>query len=159
MARTVITDAGPLIAFASIDGLSILQKLFSEITIVGSVKDECLAKLSVDAQRIEDTINNGWLVVTPVVERSPSLSPSLGVGESDSIRFALEMPEESLLIMDDRLARRYALRKNLNIVGTVRLLDLAEQQGLIESAEQSIQEMTGFGYRVSNDILKKIRSE
>ncbi|MBL3529374.1 MAG: hypothetical protein JMN27_17185 [gamma proteobacterium endosymbiont of Lamellibrachia anaximandri] len=159
MARIVIADAGPLIAFSGIDGLSILQKLFSEITIVGSVKDEYLAKPSVDAQRIEDAINNGWLVVAPVVERSPPLSPSLGVGESDSIRFALEAPEESLLIMDDRLARRYALRKNLNIVGTVRLLDFAEQRGLIESAERYIQEMSGFGYRLSNDILKQIRSE
>ncbi|RLJ22876.1 DUF3368 domain-containing protein, partial [bacterium endosymbiont of Escarpia laminata] len=99
MARIVIADAGPLIAFAGIDGLSILQKLFSEITIVGSVKDECLAKPSVDAQRIEGALNNGWLVVAPVVEHSPPLSPSLGVGESDSIRFALDMPEESLLIM------------------------------------------------------------
>ncbi|RLJ17184.1 hypothetical protein DJ030_15600 [bacterium endosymbiont of Escarpia laminata] len=159
MARIVIADAGPLIAFSGIDGLSILQKLFSEITIVGSVKDECLAKPSADAQRIEDAITNGWLVVAPVVEHSPPLSPSLGVGESDSIRFALDMPEESLLIMDDRLARRYALRKRLNIVGTVRLLDLAEQRGLIESAEQCIQEMSDFGYRLSNDILKQIRSE
>ena len=159
MARIVIADAGPLIAFAGIDGLSILQKLFSEITIVESVKDECLAKPSVDAQRIEDAKNNGWLVVAPVVEHSPPLSPSLGIGESVSIRFALEAPEESLLIMDDRLARRYALRKSLNIVGTVRLLDFAEQRGLIESAERYIQEMSDFGYRLSNDILKQIRSE
>ncbi len=159
MARIVIADAGPLIAFAGIDGLSILQQLFSEVTIVGAVKGECLAKPGVDAQRIEDAINKGWLVVAPVVEHSPPLSPSLGVGESDSIRFALEMLEESLMIMDDRLARRYALRRSLNIVGTVRLLDLAEQRGLIESAEQCIQEMSDCGYRVSNEILKKIRSE
>ena len=87
------------------------------------------------------------------------LSPSLGAGEGDSICFALEAPESSLLIMDDRLARRYVLHRGLNIVGTVRLLDLAEKRGVIESAERCIQSMSDFGYRVSNDLLKIIRSE
>jgi predicted nucleic acid-binding protein len=57
--------------------------------------------------------------------------------------------EESLLIVDDRLARRFALKQGINIVGTVRLLDLAERRGLIKSAELSITEMTAIGYRVS----------
>ena len=159
MARIVIADAGPLIAFSGIDGLSILLTLFSEVCITESVKDECLVKTGVDAQRIEASIKDGWLVVNARGKQSRPLTPSLGVGESDSIRLALETPENSLLIMDDRLARRYSLRKGLNIVGTVRLLDLAEQRGLIESAERCIQEMSNFGYRVSNDLLKKIRSE
>ena len=104
-------------------------------------------------------VENGWLVVKPGRVQLHPLSPSLGAGESDSIRFALEAPESSLLIMDDRLARRYALHRGLNIVGTVRLLDLAEKRGVIESAERCIQSMSDFDYRVSNDLLKIIRSE
>ena len=71
----------------------------------------------------------------------------------------MESPEDSLLIMDDRLARRYALRKGLKIIGTVRLLDLAEQKNLIESAERCIQDLAEFGYRIPMDLLKKIRSQ
>ncbi|MES9858090.1 MAG: DUF3368 domain-containing protein [Sedimenticola sp.] len=158
MARIVIADAGPLIAFAGIDGLSILQKLFFEVCIVESVRDECLAKSGADAQKIELAVKESWLAIKPAGKERHPLSPSLGFGESDSIRFALKTPEKALLIMDDRLARRYALRKGLNIVGTVRLLDLAEQRGLIESAEECIQEMSDSGYRVSSEILKKIRA-
>ena len=83
----------------------------------------------------------------------------MGVGESDSIRHTLESPAASLLIVDDRLARRIALKRRINIVGTVRLLDMAEQRGLIKSAEQCIAEMTANGYRISVDLLQKIRSE
>ncbi len=61
--------------------------------------------------------------------------------------------------MDDRLARRYALKRGLNIVGTARLLDLAERLGKIDSAEHRIIEMADCDYRISVDLLKSIRQE
>ncbi|QVL49994.1 MAG: DUF3368 domain-containing protein [Thiocapsa sp.] len=158
MARVVIADAGPLIAFAGIDGLVVLRALFSQIQITGSVRNECLVTEGVDAQRIAAALREGWLVVEAHGTESVPLTPSLGIGESDSIRLALEDPENSLLIMDDRLARRYALRKGLNIVGSVRLLDMAERRGLIPSAEGCIRQMSDVGYRVSIDLLAQIRS-
>ena len=149
MARIIIADAGPLIAFASIDALAVLQKLFFEINFAEVVRHECLAK----------PIDEGWLITFPPGVATEPLSPSLGADESDSIRFALQSPDESLLIVDDRLARRFALKQGINIVGTVRILDLAEQRGLINSAELSIAEMTAIGYRVSMELLKQIRLE
>ena len=158
MALTVVADAGPLIAFAVIDGLSILRRLFSAVVITDTVKDECLAKPGPDAQRIEAAIEEEWLIVESVEDPLPPLSPSLGAGESDSIRYALQAPDDALLIVDDRLARRYALKLGLNIVGTVRLLDLAEQRGVIGSARSHIKMMSDSGYRISTDLLTKIRS-
>jgi uncharacterized protein len=159
MARIIIADAGPLIAFAGIDALFVLQNLFSEISIAESVRCECLAKPGADSQRIEAVIDEGWVkIFAPGVNTEP-LSPSLGAGESGSIRYALESPGESLLMVDDRLARRLALKRGINIVGTVRILDLAEQRGLIRSAEQSIVEMVAVGYRVSLELLQQIRME
>ncbi|WP_408034246.1 DUF3368 domain-containing protein [Thiorhodovibrio winogradskyi] len=35
---------------------------------------------------------------------------------------------------------------------------MAERRGLIHSAEECIREMSDFGYRVSIDLLAKIRS-
>lgn len=158
MARVVIADAGPLIALACIDELDVLRRLFSKAYLTESVKDECLAKPGEDARRIEAAVKDGWLVVKPGGRCSQPLFPSLGIGESDSIRLAREDPENSLLVMDDRLARRYALRQGLSIIGTVRLLDLAERHGFIESSGRCIDDMAGYGYRVSTDLLKTIRS-
>jgi predicted nucleic acid-binding protein len=159
MARIVIADAGPLIAFASIDALCVLQNLFSEISVAESVKGECMRKPGIDSQRIETAIDEGLLVIIPPGAITEPLSPGLGAGESDSIRYALESPDESLLIVDDRLARRIALKQGINIVGTVRILDLAEQRGLIKNAEQCIAEMAAIGYRVSVELLTQIRSQ
>ncbi len=159
MARVVIADAGPLIAFAGVNALCVLHTLFSEIHITESVKDECLRKPGADTRRIEASIDAGWLVIFPRVKGAGPLSPGLGPGESDSIRFALATQTESLLIVDDRLARRYALKQGLNIVGTVRLLDLAEQRRLIDNAEECIHEMAAIGYRIPVKLLHQIRSE
>lgn len=157
MARVVIADAGPLIALAGIDQLGLLRQLFARITIVETVRDECFAKPGCDAGRIGVAIAEGWLIVETPPKASSPLSPSLGMGESDSIRLAMEKPDDALLIVDDRLARRYALKQGLHIIGTVRLLDLAEQHGLMASSEQCIQKMAEFGYRISIELLKKLR--
>lgn len=158
MARVVVADAGPLIAFALVDALTLLRDLFGQVMATASVVGECLAKEGEDAGRIGRAIEEGWLTVVTLEEAGPPLSPSLGIGESDSIRYALQRPEQTLLIMDDRLARRYALKQGLNIVGTVGLLDLAERRGHAESAEQLITAMSDRGYRVSVDLLTLIRS-
>lgn len=159
MARVVIADAGPLIALACIDTLDLLREFFDEVFVAGSVRDECLAKPGDDSRRISSAIEDGWLKVVTDTGKDQPLSPSLGIGESDSICFALQEPGDSLLIMDDRLARRHALKRGLNIIGTIRLLDLAERLGKTDSAEQRINEMAECGYRVSIDLLKKIRAE
>ncbi len=159
MARVVIADAGPLIALACIDALDLLRELFDEVIVTGSVRGECLAKPGDDNRRISSAIEDGWLKVATEARKEHSLSSSLGIGESDSIRFALRGPEGSLLIMDDRLARRHALKLGLNIVGTARVLDLAERLGKIDSAERLINEMAECGYRISVELLKKIRDE
>ena len=158
MARIIIADAGPLIALAHIDELSILPALFSSVAIPESVRQECLAKPGIDAQRIEAAIMADWLLVHQNPAPTIPLATSLGAGEVDAIQLALEATEASLLIMDDRLARRYALSKGLHITGTVRLLDSAEQRGLIVDAEESIREMQAFGYRISVSLLQKLRN-
>ena len=145
-------------ALAGIDQLGLLQQLFGHIGILETVRDECFAKPGCDAERIEVAIAEGWLIVETWPKASSALLPSLGIGESDSIRLAMEKPDNSLLILDDRLARRYALKQGLHIIGTVQLLDLAEQHGLIASAEESIQKMAEFGYRISIELLRKLRS-
>ena len=64
----------------------------------------------------------------------------------------------SLIILDDRLARKFAIASGVDFVGTVRLLDIAEQKGLIDSAELTIKEISSNGYRISPDILSIIRA-
>ena len=117
----VIADASPLIALAKINRLHLLPALFAEIVITQAVADECLRSQSADAILIKRALDSGWLrrVDNPIFKHP--LSRSLGLGEQSSIEYALQTDGNTLLILDDALARKHALRKQLVIVGTAAL--------------------------------------
>ena len=153
----VISDAGPLIALAKVDSLFIPRDLFSRIYIPEAVWLECRKKEGVDSRRIEQAANDGWLDIVSVSTRRP-FPLSLGSGEAEAIQLALET-ENPLLIMDDRLARREALRRRLNYIGTVRMLHLAESRSLIADAAVVVRRMAACGYRISPLLLQQIRAQ
>jgi len=158
MAR-VIVDAGPLIAFAKVNQTELFHHLFDEVYITASVQAECLAKPSDEYALLTSVMQKSWFKVCNPMANVPVLSRSLGSGEQDSIHLALEDASNSLLIMDDFLARKQAIRLGLHVIGTVRMLDIAEQRGVIRSAEAMVLEMRNHGYRISTAILEHIRRE
>ena len=81
---------------------------------------------------------------------------SLGSGEAEALQLALET-DNALLVIDDRLARREALRLGLNYLGTVRMLDLAETRSVINDAAAVIQAMAECGYRISPLLLQQLQ--
>ena len=151
----VISDAGPLIALAKVESLFIPRDLFSHLRIPEAVWSECQEKAGEDSRRIEQAVNEGWVDVVSTVE-GLRLPPSLGRGEAEVIQLALETGN-ALMIMDDRLARRAAMRHGLNYIGTVRMLHLAEQRSIIEDAGIVIQRMAECGYRISPLLLQQLR--
>jgi hypothetical protein len=82
----------------------------------------------------------------------------LGKGEVAAIHLALGHPG-SLLILDDRLARREALRLGLSIIGTVKVVVIAQQRELIGDAERVVQQMSDNGYRVSLELLNRVEQD
>ena len=153
----VVSDAGPLIALARIDSLFIPKRLFSRIRIPEAVWFECREKPGEDSRRIERAANEGWLSVDSVSVERP-YPPSLGRGEVEAIQLARESAP-SLLIMDDRLARREAIRLGLDHVGTARLAYLAERASIIDDAESLVRRMTEGGYRISPQVLERLKAK
>ena len=154
----VIADAGPLIALAKINQLHLLPALFADIVITEAVADECLRSQSADAILIKQALDSGWLrcVDNPIFKHP--LSRSLGLGEQSSIEYALQTGSNTLLILDDALARKYALRKKLVIVGTAALLFAAQRKALIADAEAVIAELNQVGYRISAAVVAQLKS-
>ncbi len=179
MVKVVIADAGPLIALAKINRLDILQSLFTTIWITTSVKNECIAKPGKDSELIisalSSHINNlevnpevnsselkteAWIQEKEIQSDGQNYPKSLGMGEIDSLELAkqlIEQNKECLIILDDHLARKFAVKSKLPFIGIVRLLDIAEQHGIIEDAELIIDKISSNGYRISKKILKLIR--
>jgi predicted nucleic acid-binding protein len=151
----VVADAGPLIALARVDALDLLRELFGRILVPEAVRAECCAKPGPDADRIAAAITRKWLVVTPAT--MPDVrAAQLGRGERQTLALAQAHPS-ALLLVDDRLARREAARLGLPFIGTVRVLWVGEQRGLIPSAERIVGQMRANGYRISVELLEVIR--
>jgi predicted nucleic acid-binding protein len=79
---------------------------------------------------------------------------SLDDGEQQAMQLALNR-SDSLLIMDDRLARREALQLGISFIGTARVAWLAEKKGLAADARKLLVAMAEQGYFISPDLLLK----
>ena len=135
----VIADAGPLIALAKISQLHLLPALFTKVLI-------------------KQALESGWLECVDNPVFTHPLSRSLGLGEQTSIEYALQTDNKTLLVMDDALARKQALCKQLNIVGTAALLFAAQRKGLLADAETLIAELNQVGYRISAAVIAQLKN-
>jgi len=82
----------------------------------------------------------------------------LGLGEQSSIEYALQTDGNTLLILDDGLARKQALRKQLVTVGTAALLLAVQRKNLIADAEDVIAELNKAGYRISAEVDAQLKN-
>lgn len=58
-----------------------------------------------------------------------------------------------LLLLDDKAGRAAARRLNISITGTVGVLLLAREQGLIDSVGATLEDMRVKGYWLSEEVI------
>jgi len=141
---TVVADAGPLIALAKIQALHLLRELYRPIVTGPAVYTEVvtagLAMSAGDAEALDAAYQQGVLTVhAPALESLPHPA-LLHAGEDESIRLAIELEAEWLL-MDDLRARQIAQRNltssslSTNVKGTLGVIVTATQSQMISSGQ------------------------
>ena len=154
MAAIVIADASPLIALARLDGLGWLRALFNEVLVTETVIGEVLTgSFAASEERIDQAIAAGWLRVVPCLSNTPAL-PDLDEGEAASIRLALELGGESLLLIDERAGRAVAQELGLEVAGTAAVIGLAKQKGLIASARSVFEALHASDFRIAAAVIQ-----
>ena len=153
----VIADAGPLIALAKINQLVLLSALFGSVLVTQAVVDECLQGSGSDAALIREALQSDSLQCINTPDFKHEMSRSLGLGEQSCLEYALQADSNTLLILDDALARKQALRLKLTVVGTAALLFTAQHKGLIADAELLIHKLNQTGYRISADVVALLK--
>jgi uncharacterized protein len=139
---TVIVNTSPLLYLHQVGQLELLQKLYSVVTVPLAVTRELEVgtQQGIDVPKI-DAIE--WIQVRPVA--SAVLVPAvidLGQGEAEVLALGLEIPN-SLLIFDDKLARRIADLYHLKYTGTLGILVKAKQLGYLASVAPVIRQLLG----------------
>lgn len=155
MARLVLTDASPLIGLSRVDGLHWLKAFFGTIEMTKEVRDEIDAGLKTDP-RIAHALDEGYLITSerPPCELAPP--PQLGPGEWSSIQAALQHDGPTLVLLDDRLARREAKHLGLRVAGTAAIIGMAEQRGPIRSARAVFETLLNSDFRIAPSVIRDV---
>lgn len=150
----VIANNTPLVAFWSISRLDILQTLFKEILIPTAIRDEFLSAAPRD--RFESLHSAPWIKVVSLSRpNAADAFAGLDRGEAEVIALAQDQ-DARLVLIDEKRARRYAARMNLPVSGTLGVLLLAKQEGLIEAVKPLLSNLIESGLHVHQSLVDEV---
>ncbi len=148
----VVPDAGPLIYLAGADKLDLLVRLFDRVVVPRVVYEEIvvggaglMGSAAVSAAtwiEVEDAPPDAVLVRT------------LDRGEAAAIPLAERL--SATLLCDDAVARVEARRRGIPVVGTLGVLRLAKDRGLLVRIRPVIETMRTAGMFVSEALLREV---
>jgi uncharacterized protein len=141
----IVSNATPLIAFAKINQLSLLQKIVGNLVIPAAVARE-ISTYPVGKSGFIDLQQETWINVRSLASEQPVnlLLPILDRGEAETIALGLE-EQAKLVLIDELSGRKVAQALNLNISGAVGILILAKQVGEIAAVKPLIEAMRHQG--------------
>jgi predicted nucleic acid-binding protein len=134
----ILTNTSPLIALDNIGRLDVLAALYGVVHCT----EEVAAEFGLQVPT--------WLRVDRVQDRTrvAIMNNLVDSGEASLLALALEMPD-SILILDDRKARRLATNLHLSLTGLLGVLIRAQQRGIIDSLANELASLKAVGFRVS----------
>lgn len=150
----VILNNTPLVAFWSLRKLSLLRDLFGEVVIPPAVASEFLAVEYISRQKA--LVQAPWIrVVSLVSPQQARVYVGLDQGEAEVLALAL-LQSARLVIMDERKGRRYARRLDLPLTGTMGVLLLAKERGLISAVSPSITYLQQSGLYFDEALIDQV---
>ena len=141
----VVSDTSVVTSLIHIGHLTLLQKLHGKVLIPRAVHQELVRSHQVLPEFLE---------VREVFNREmvARLEAELDLGEAEAIVLAKEARAD-LLLIDEKLGRRVAVREGIRISGLMALLVDAKRRGLISSVREIAGQLESqAGFRVSDAV-------
>jgi predicted nucleic acid-binding protein len=157
--RVVVADATPLHYLILIDVIHVLPRIFEKIHVPIEVRDELTRDAAPPSVRTWMQQPPQWLEVlaAPAVASEDSSLQALDLGERAAIVLA-ESIRADLLLIDDRAGALLAQRRGFAVTGTLGVLDLASQAGLLHLRDAFVRlQKTNFRYPPS--LLETLLAE
>jgi predicted nucleic acid-binding protein len=155
--RTVIVNTSPLLYLNMIGSCDLLHKIYEEVLTPPAVVDE-LRQGAEKGINVPDPTSSPWIHIQSVsLPMSLPESIDLGQGETEVILLGMEY-KDSLLILDDQLARRIAGLCNLTFTGTLGVLLKAKQLGHVTSIHGLIQRLRSKGMWLDDSLVRAVLS-
>lgn len=153
-----VSNAGPCIALARIGSLGVLPQLFQQVYLPQAVYHE-IVSAGVERSGAQEIVLAPWIHRQDVQNTTAVhlLRERLDRGESEAIVLALELQADVLLI-DEARGRRIAEARGLKKTGTLGVLVLAKQHGLIPDIAPLLNALIASGFRMDDALYAHIQS-
>lgn len=149
-----VINASPVILLAKAEVIHFLPKLCDELVIPSGVVAEVHNIHITDAGR-------KWLEEDGLqyVRQSPPIHAAMakwrgGLGEAEVISWALQYPG-FIAVLDDRRARLLAKKNNVPLIGSLRVIVMAKERGLIPAAKPALERLRGVGAYLTDELIDR----
>jgi hypothetical protein len=151
----VVADSSPLIALAEVGSLHLLATVYPKIHLPTEVYNEVvIAGAGLPAS--SEVAHAPWIEVTPVRDGKALLAEmsktGLGPGEVGVVLLAKEL-RASVVLIDERKARRYAQSLGLITVGCIGILEMLHRKRLIADLRAAYQQLLVVDFRIDLGTL------
>lgn len=149
----VVVDTTPIIALSIIGQLQLLESLYGEVWIPPAVSAEVAAGGSrpgaAELQRAAFV-----RVATLVNPSQADMLSDLDRGEAEVIALARER-RAGLVILDERLARRHAVRLGLTVTGALGVLIQAKRRGYVAAVRPLLDQLRAGGMYLDDGLVRR----
>jgi len=143
----VIANTSPLQYLFQLGLLRLLPELYGEVLVPGAVAMEVHSGRA-RGVALPDLDSLDWLRICGTQSAAVlALAAGLGAGEREVLALAVERTDP-LVVLDDALARRFALRLNLRLTGTLGLRLKAKRAGRIEAIRPHLDRLEALRFRL-----------
>ncbi len=144
-----VVNTSPIQYLHQIGQLDLLPTLLNHVLVPPAVATELAAGRAIGVD-LPDLAAHGWLTIRAPSGGSPVPDTiTLGPGETEVIALTMECGD-AVAVLDDRVARQFALSLGLRITGTLGLLLDAKQAGMLPSMTVAVDRLERHGFRISN---------
>ena len=149
----VIADSSALVALSICQALPLLEILFKKIYVPEAVYKEISIEGKSEAEALTDYLSSRIkLVQTDKIQVMNTAN--LGSGEQEAIALYMELSAD-LLIIDDARAKKVAYANGLEVMGSVGVLLLAKQRGLINKIRPMLSLLAVSDIHLGSRIIEK----
>ena len=146
MADTWVVNASPLIALGNVGRVDLLTRLGREVVLPPAVVEEVRRGRPV-------VLPAGAIELNAVEPARTVLMWGLGSGETEVLSYAVRNPHAEA-ILDDLAARRCAQAHDVRTRGTVGVIVMAKQLGLIAAVRPVFDDLQRAGFYLSASVLQ-----
>ncbi len=152
MTERWVLNASPLIALGRIGYTHLFSELATDIAIPRAVAEEIETGSTNDRAYLTLKDNAQYIVETHFVPEV--LAWDLGAGETAVISYALLQPGWKV-VLDDAMARKCARSFDLQTKGTLAVVILAKQRGLVTSAAAVLRQLLKAEFRLDEKVIRE----